>query len=271
MNGNPTERGQVRLASHTVAVASGKGGVGKSTVALNLAATWAAAGAAVGLFDVDVYGPSLPTLVGIAERATVHEGRIIPFRKFGLTLVSFGFLTLPGRPLMVRGPMLEGALRHLIDLVQWPQLDYMVLDLPPGAGEVHAEMLALVHLEGCVIVTTPQEVAVSDVRRSLRLFSRVGLSVLGFVENMSWIECPNCETRFELFPAGGASRLSADSGVPVVGRIPLSTPIAESGDTGVPAVLDPTMPQVRDLFRDICSNIDDRLSSSFGGSAQPAT
>jgi ATP-binding protein involved in chromosome partitioning len=222
-----------------VAVASGKGGVGKSTVAVNLAAGLADLGARVGLFDADVYGPNVPRMVDADEppQATDDE-EIIPPEQFGLKLMSMDFLVGEDDPVIWRGPMVHNVLTQLWEDVEWGHLDYMVVDLPPGTGDTQLTLLQSVPVSGAVIVTTPQGVALDDARKGLRMFGRHDTPVLGIVENMSAFRCPDCGTEHAIFGSGGGRRLADDVEMPFLGEIPLDPAVREGGDDGRPMVLD---------------------------------
>jgi ATP-binding protein involved in chromosome partitioning len=219
-----------------VAVASGKGGVGKSTTAVNLAVALASQGLAVGLLDADIYGPSLPQMLGARERPRTEGQRIIPLRRWGLQAMSIGFLVEEETPMIWRGPMVMGALEQLMGQVEWGRLDVMVVDMPPGTGDAQLTMSQRVPLAGAVIVSTPQDVALLDARRGVKMFERVNVPVLGLIENMSYYCCPNCGHRAELFGHGGARRDAERMGVEFLGELPLKLEIRELADAGTPIV-----------------------------------
>jgi ATP-binding protein involved in chromosome partitioning len=221
-----------------VAVASGKGGVGKSTVAANLAIALARAGRRVGLLDVDIYGPSVPTMFGIHDRPTVVGNRIQPYEKYGIRLMSLGFILDADTPVIWRGPMVMRAIEQMLGDVDWGALDFMVLDLPPGTGDAQLTVTQKVPLAGAVIVTTPQDVALLDARRGLQMFHKVSVPVLGIVENMSTFVCPHCGTETHVFREGGGERTARELGVPFLGGIPLDPAIAEGGDAGRPITVE---------------------------------
>jgi len=221
-----------------IAVSSAKGGVGKSTVAANLALAMAQLGRRVGLLDADVYGPSLPILFGITGRPEVGEDkRITPHRKFGIQLMSLGFFLDQDSPVIWRGPLVMGLVRQFLKDVDWGELDVLVVDMPPGTGDAQLTLVQQVPLAGAVVVTTPQQVATLDVQRGIAMFRQVNTPVLGLVENMSYYECPNCHTHEDLFGSGGGDRVGKDFGVPLLGRIPLLIDVRAGGDSGTPIVV----------------------------------
>ncbi len=219
---------------HIVAVASGKGGVGKSTTAVNLAVALAQAGHRVGLLDADIYGPSLPQMLGVHRKPALKGDRMVPLEAWGLRAMSIGLLVDPETAMVWRGPMVMGALQQLLGQVEWGALDVMVLDMPPGTGDAQLTMAQKVKLSGAVIVSTPQDVALADARRGVRMFEKTQVPVLGLVENMSFFCCPNCGHRAELFGHGGARREAERLGVEFLGEIPLLLDIRTSGDEGAP-------------------------------------
>jgi ATP-binding protein involved in chromosome partitioning len=222
---------------HTVAVASGKGGVGKSTVAVNMAATLAAQGARVGLMDADIYGPSIPIMLGLkSSRPDVRDGKLMPLERYGIHMMSLGFLAGEETPVIWRGPMVGKLIQQFLQDVDWGILDYLIVDLPPGTGDAQLTLTQAAPLAGAVIVTTPQDVALEDVKRGVRMFEKVNVPVLGIVENMSYFVCGNCQTRHEVFSHGGGVRAAAHFEVPFLGEIPIDSAIREGGDAGVPLV-----------------------------------
>ena len=222
-----------------IAVSSGKGGVGKSTVAVNLAAGLADMGASVGLFDADVYGPNVPRMVESDERpqATPDE-TIVPPERFGMKLMSMAFLVGEEDPVIWRGPMIHKLITQLVEDVEWGRLDYMIVDLPPGTGDTQLTLLQSVPISGSVIVTTPQEVALDDARKGLRMFGKHDTPVLGIVENMSGFKCPDCGNVHDIFGSGGGQRFADENELPFLGELPLDPDVREGGDTGQPVVLD---------------------------------
>ncbi len=230
--------------THIIAVASGKGGVGKSTVAANLALALAGDGARVGLLDADIYGPSQPIMFGIKEQPeTTAERKIIPIEKYGLKLMSLGFIADERMPVIWRGPLVGKMVQEFLGSVEWGELDYLIVDLPPGTGDAQLTLVQNTQLSGAVVVTTPQEVALEDVVRALRMFQRVNVHILGLVENMAYFICDGCGKRHDIFSTGGGRRAAEDLGIPFVGEIPLETSICAGGDAGTPAVVaDPASP-----------------------------
>ena len=219
---------------HIVAVASGKGGVGKSTTAVNLAVALARAGHKVGLLDADIYGPSLPQMLGVHRKPDMKGERMVPLETWGVRWLSIGLLVDPETAMVWRGPMVMGALTQLLGQVEWGTLDVMILDMPPGTGDAQLTIAQKLKLDGALIVSTPQDVALADARRGVRMFEKTQVPVLGLVENMSYFCCPNCGHRSELFGHGGARWEAARLGVEFLGEIPLLLDIRESGDAGRP-------------------------------------
>ncbi len=220
-----------------VAVASGKGGVGKSTVAANLALALARLGKRVGLLDVDIYGPSVPIMFGVKEQPAVVENCIQPFERWGVKLMSLGFVLETDTPVIWRGPMVMKAIEQLMGDVDWGELDVLVLDMPPGTGDAQLTVGQKVGLAGAVIVSTPQDVALVDARKGLAMFRKMEVPVLGLVENMSTFVCPNCGHETHIFRSGGGERMARELAIPFLGSIPLDAEIAEGGDAGVPIVV----------------------------------
>ncbi|MBI3927837.1 MAG: Mrp/NBP35 family ATP-binding protein [Armatimonadetes bacterium] len=231
--------GALDTVKNILAVASGKGGVGKSTVATNLATALALEGAAVGLMDVDIYGPSIPALMGVDQRELrIKDNQIVPVEKFGLKIMSMGLLMKPGESVIWRGPMLHGMVKQFCSDVQWGELDFLVVDLPPGTGDVSLSLSQLVPLGGSIIVSTPQEVALGVATKAVNMFEKLNVPVIGLVENMSYYACPHCGGRDDLFGHGGARKAAEDLGVPFLGEIPLNSAVRTAGDHGVPVVVE---------------------------------
>jgi len=236
---------------NVVAVASGKGGVGKSTVAVNLALAWAAQGARVGILDADIYGPSQPLMLGlVGQRPTSRDGKQLqPLSSHGVSAMSIGFLVDAEQPMVWRGPMVTQALTQLLGETQWGALDYLVVDMPPGTGDIQLTLAQRVPVAGAVIVTTPQDIALADARKGLRMFEKVSVPVLGIVENMSVHVCSSCGHIEHIFGAGGGERMARDYGVRLLGELPLDAQIREEADGGRPTVVAaPDSPRARPYF-----------------------
>jgi len=243
-----------------IAVASGKGGVGKSTTAVNLALGLSALGLKVGILDADIYGPSLPRLLAIKERPqTVGGTRLKPITRYGLTVMSIGFLIDEETPMIWRGPMVISALTQMLREVEWGALDIMVVDMPPGTGDAQLTMAQQVPLKGAVIVSTPQDLALIDARRGIAMFKRVNVPVLGIVENMSYFLCPQCGTRSDIFGYGGARREAERHGVPFLGEVPLHMTIREKSDAGLPVVATEPEGAHAAVYRGIAQAVRDQL------------
>ncbi len=220
-----------------LAISSGKGGVGKSTISANLAAALARAGHRVGLMDADIYGPNVPRMMGVEQKPEVVGGKIQPLDAHGVKLMSLGFIVEREAPAIWRGPIIMKIIQQFIRDVAWGELDYFLVDLPPGTGDAQLSLAQTVHIHGALIVTTPQEMATGDSLRGAKMFERVGVRVLGVVENMSYYVCPHCGERTELFRSGGGQRLADELGVPLLGQIPLQAGVADLADTGRPIVV----------------------------------
>ncbi|MEA3213696.1 MAG: ATP-binding protein involved in chromosome partitioning [Chthoniobacter sp.] len=233
--GAPMSAAAIEGVRHVIAIASGKGGVGKSTVAANLAVALLEIGARVGLCDCDLYGPSIGLMFGTNERPmATEENRILPIERYGLKLMSMGFLLDDAAPAILRGPMVTKYTQQFLRQVEWGELDYLVLDLPPGTGDIQLTIVQTVALAGAVIVTTPQEVALIDARKAATMFSKVNVPVLGLIENMSYFLCPSDGKRYDIFGAGGGEREAARLKVPLLGQIPIDIATREAGDRGQP-------------------------------------
>jgi ATP-binding protein involved in chromosome partitioning len=253
-----------------IAVASAKGGVGKSTVATNLALALSQLGQRVGLLDCDVYGPSLPIMLGLSGRPRVGEDkRIHPLEKYGLRLMSIGFFLDDDSPVIWRGPLVMGLVRQFLKDVEWGELDVLLIDLPPGTGDAQLTLVQQVPLAGGVVVTTPQEVATLDVQRGIAMFQQVNTPVLGIVENMSYYQCPKCGKREDLFGSGGGERIATRYAVPLLGQIPLVPEVRSAGDTGKPIVIDRPDHAVSRLFVEIAGKVLDAVETEREGTAAP--
>ena len=224
--------------SHVVAVGSGKGGVGKTTVAVNLAVALAKLGHRVGLMDADIYGPNVPTMLGVTRQPrVVGENRMEPILSHGVKFMSVGLISPGDKPLMMRGPMLHGIVRQFLTQVEWGDLDFLIVDLPPGTGDVVISLVQTVPLTGAVVVSTPSDVALEDARKALEMFHQVRVEVIGIVENMSTFHCPHCGEEIDIFSKGGAERTAARYGVPFLGALELDPAIRRGGDSGMPVAL----------------------------------
>lgn len=238
----PTPKpGILSQVGHVVAVSSGKGGVGKSMVAANLAAALAKSGLKVGLLDADIYGPNIPLMFGVHRRPEVTGGKgkemIEPLEEHGVRLMSLGFLLEKDQPAIMRGPLISGILKQFLEQVDWGPLDVMVVDMPPGTGDAQLSLVQTIDVDGAVMVTTPQRVATGDVRRGVKMFERVNTRVLGIVENMSGLACPGCGEIVEVFGSGGGEKLAEELDLPFLGRVPLDPAVSRAGDEGAPTVV----------------------------------
>jgi len=243
---------------NAIAVASGKGGVGKSTIAVNIAVVLAKSGARVGLLDADIYGPNVPTMMGIDYLPSPREGKLVPAEAYGVKLMSIGFLVKPDQPLIWRGPMLHSAIRQFLTDVDWGELDYLVVDLPPGTGDAALSLAQSLPLSGGVIVTLPQQVSLDDARRGLEMFRQLDVPIFGVVENMSYLELPD-GTRMDVFGTGGGERLAQESGVPFIGAVPMDPTVRAGGDSGKPVTVthpdSPVAKALSDIAEDVAAKI----------------
>jgi ATP-binding protein involved in chromosome partitioning len=245
---------------NTIAVASGKGGVGKSTIAVNLAVSLALDGASVGLIDADIYGPSIPLMMGINERPGLVNQKLVPLEAHGVKVMSIGFLIDPMQAVIWRGPMVSGALKQFMSDVQWGELDYLIFDLPPGTGDIHLTLVQTIPLTGAVIVTTPQDISLADARKAFKMFEKVNVPVLGIIENMSYFICGHCGHRENIFATGGGKKAAEELRTPFLGEIPIYTPIRIGGDNGKPIViLEPSTDQ-SNMIRQIARNMAAQVS-----------
>ncbi len=245
---------------HVIGVGSGKGGVGKSTVCINLACALAATGASVGVLDADIYGPSIPTMCGAHEQPEVRDKKLIPVERHGLKLMSMGFLIEQRQAVIWRGPMIMGALKQFLSDVAWGSLDYLLVDMPPGTGDVQLTLAQSVKLSGAVVVSTPQAVALADVRRSITMFEKVNVPIFGIIENMSEFVCPRCGHVEPIFGHGGAEQEAQDLGYPFLGRIPLEPAVRQAGDDGTPVVASHPESRSAIAFREAAQRVAQRAS-----------
>ena len=260
-------RGLVKMPiRNAIAVGSGKGGVGKSTVAVNVAVSLAQAGARVGLLDADIYGPNTPTMLGVEKLPPPNGPRIIPAEAYGLKMVSMGLLVKPGEPLIWRGPMLNSAIRQFLGDVEWGELDYLIIDLPPGTGDASLSLAQAIALSGAVIVTLPQLVSLEDAGRGLNMFKKLEVPILGVIENMSYLDLPD-GTRMDLFGTGGGERLATVTETAYLGGIPIDQNVRIGGDTGKPIVISHPESAVAKAFVEISEKIAQKVSVAAVGGA----
>lgn len=257
----PEEIAALPGVTDIIAVSSTKGGVGKSTVAVNLACALVALGRRVGLLDADIYGPSLPTMLGLSGRPQAEDTKVQPLERYGLRVMSMGFFLDDTSPVIWRGPLVTGLLRQFLKDVQWGELDVLVVDLPPGTGDAQLTLVQQVPLSGGLIVTTPQPVSVIDVERGIAMFQQVNTPVLGIIENMSGYVCPHCGTRDELFGSGGGDHLEHTFGAPLLGRIPIVPEIRAGGDAGTPLVVAQPEHPVSRLYMEIAAAVLDAVEA----------
>ncbi len=244
-----------------VAIASGKGGVGKSTICVSLAVALARTGARVGLLDTDIYGPSIPIMMGVKEQPEIEEQKLIPIEKYGVKLMSLGFLISEDTPLIWRGPMVMKAVEQLLTDVEWGELDYLLVDLPPGTGDVQLTLAQKVPLTGAVIVTTPQDVALLDVVRGVSMFRKLNVPILGVIENMSFFLCPHCGGRSDIFSHGGGETASRKFEVPFLGEVPIDLGIRTGGDAGRPILIDDPESKQSKIFMEIAGQMAAKIST----------
>lgn len=253
-------RGLLQLPiRNAIAVASGKGGVGKSTVAVNLAVVLAQSGARVGLLDADIYGPNIPTMMGVDHLPAPKEDKLLPAEAYGVKLMSIGFMVKPDQPLIWRGPMLHSAIRQFLTDVEWGELDYLIVDLPPGTGDAALSLAQSLPLSGGVIVTLPQQVSLEDARRGLEMFRQLDVEIFGVVENMSYLELPD-GTQMDIFGSGGGQALAEAANVPFIGAIPMDPTVRQGGDTGKPVVISYPDSAVSKALRTVAENVAAKIS-----------
>jgi ATP-binding protein involved in chromosome partitioning len=258
---------------NTIAVASGKGGVGKSTVAVNIAIALAKLGAKVGLIDADIYGPSIPLMLGINNKPQIFQdtktAKMVPLENYGIKVISIGFLIDDDAPVIWRGPMASGAIKQFMSDVHWEELDYLVFDLPPGTGDIQLTLVQTIPLSGAVVVTTPQDVSLIDVKKAIRMFQRVNVPILGIVENMSYFIAPDTGKKYDIFGSGGGKKLSQELDMPLLGAIPINSKIREGGDKGSPIVFDqPEIDESKEIIQ-ISKNLAAQLSINNMNTTSP--
>ena len=242
-----------------IAVGSGKGGVGKTTVSVNLAVALASLGYKAGLMDADVYGPNVPLMMGINRTPVAHGERIEPLEQYGVRLMSMGFLNPGDKPLVWRGPMLHSVIQQFLRGVDWGELDYLIIDLPPGTGDVALSLIQSAPLTGAIVVTTPSEVSLEDARKAIHMFHQVKVPILGIVENMSYLDCPHCNERIDVFSYGGGRRTAEQMQVPFLGELPLNPKVRIGGDSGRPIAL---RPGEGESFLELARNTADRVQQA---------
>ncbi len=258
----PQDKKAIDGVANIIAVTSGKGGVGKTTVSVNLAGALARSGARVGILDCDIYGPNVPIMLGVREQPRADgANRILPVHAYGMPVMSMGLLADDDTPVIWRGPMLHGVIQQFLYQVVWGDLDYLVVDLPPGTGDAQLTIMQSVPLMGGIVVTTPQDVALADARKGIMMFKQVHVDVLGVIENMSYFVCPHCGGRTEIFSHGGGEKTSQAYQVPFLGRVPLETNLRVSGDEGKPVVFQEEETPVAKAFREIAETLAARIST----------
>jgi len=259
--GGRSDAEPIKGVKNTIAIASGKGGVGKSTVAVNVATALARSGATVGLLDADVYGPSIPLMMGTHDKPMMRNQRIVPLEAHGVKLMSIGFILDPEKALIWRGPLVAQLITQFLNDVDWGELDYLVLDLPPGTGDVQLTLVQKVPISGAVIVTTPQEVALADAVKGLKMFQEVKTPILGIVENMSGFICPSCNEVHDIFGTGGGLRTAEENGIELLGQIPLEPSVRIGGDQGTPVIVSHPTSATGIAFQRAAERIAGRLAA----------
>lgn len=264
VSGDSTKNSILPGVKYTIAVASGKGGVGKSTVAVNMAVALAKDGAKVGLIDADVYGPSIPLMLGITEKPKVYQSensvKMLPLEKYGIKVISIGLLVDDSAPVIWRGPMASGAVKQFMSDVDWGEIDYLIFDLPPGTGDIQLTLVQTIPLTGAVVVTTPQEVSLIDARKAFKMFERVNVPVLGVVENMSYFIAPDTGKKYDIFGTGGGSKMAESYNAFFLGGIPIDPRVREGGDKGVPIVFDMPDTNHSNIMMQISRSLRDQVS-----------
>jgi ATP-binding protein involved in chromosome partitioning len=255
--------------AHVVAVGSGKGGVGKTTVAVNLAVALAKLGYRVGLIDADIYGPNVPTMMGLVRQPSmVGDERIGPLAAYGVKFISVGLIAQGDQPMVMRGPMLHQIIRQFVQQVEWGELDFLIIDLPPGTGDIVLSLVQMVPLTGAVVVSTPSDVSLQDARRAIAMFHQVKVEVIGIVENMSHFTCPHCQQAIDIFSTGGAEKIAAEAGLEFLGSLGLNPAIRVGGDTGKPVAAAGTEDALAKPFFDVARRVAERAKEIAAGSQQ---
>ena len=266
---SPNQPGQmpkvpIQGVKNIVAVGSGKGGVGKTTVSVNLSVALSLLGHKVGLLDADVYGPNVPLMMGINRTPQARGERIQPLENFGVKLMSMGFLSPGDKPLVWRGPMLHSVIQQFLRGVDWGELDYLVINLPPGTGDVQLSLIQTAPVTGAIVVTTPSDVSLEDARKAIHMFNQVKVPVLGLVENMSWLKCPHCSERIDVFSMGGGSKTAIEMGVNFLGELPLDPVVRIGGDTGRPVALQGESDERAAAFFELARRTVERVALESG-------
>ena len=261
--GQPTQpKVPIAGVKNLIAVGSGKGGVGKTTVAVNIAIALSQMGHNVGLLDADVYGPNVPLMMGTSQTPSAIGERIQPLEKYGVKLMSMGFLSPGDKPLVWRGPMLHSVIQQFLRGVDWGQLDYLIIDLPPGTGDVQLSLIQTAPVTGAVVVTTPSDVSLEDARKAVRMFEQVKVPVLGMVENMSYLQCPHCNERIDVFSTGGGRRTAAEMNIHFLGALPLDPHVRVGGDTGQPVTTHGMGDAHAKMFYDLAQAVVEKVAEA---------
>lgn len=266
-----TKRDLLAGVKNTIAVASGKGGVGKTTVSVNLAVSLAQSGASVGLMDADVYGPNIPIMMGVNQKLGAGKNnKIAPLERYGVQMVSVGFISQGDTAMIWRGPIVSKVIQQFFRDVDWGELDYLIVDLPPGTGDAQLTLTQAVPLTGAIVVSTPQDVALSDAKKGINMFRKVEVPVLGVVENMSYFVCPNCDERHEIFDHGGGAKASKKFDVPFLGEIPLQTEVRMGSDRGKPIVVSEPKSHIATAFKKVADSVAEQVSALNAKKEKPS-